>query len=589
MDRFIPTGNEFLSLPRINESSAAIEELGFLSMGLKGMIELSGSQDLPLFLPYIEGADGLKLKWSRDNYWIPSATAENEALSYTLKVLAPISERGFIIHMELRAKRDMSFSWGTKGSWLNTMHCVNENKPLEGKSYSYESGWNHGFIMDYRLGSPLFALAPMWDRECSYSFSQQGNEICYDIRRDESLRCGEGAELNIFWGFGFEEVAAATSAKEMLRRSYAYEYSKTANYLAQRSRFIKNEKLTKLYNENLFFCLFYSTGRSYDTEELICATSRSSRYYVSAAYWDRDSLLWSFPSVLSADKDLAREMLDYVFTRQRRNIGTHSRYIDGTVLEPGFELDELMAPIIALYSYVKESGDTEYLNESHVKAGVRQILTQLEAVRSEKQELYETFLQPTDDERVYPYLCYDNVLVWRALRYLAELYPSMSCELYSKADAVREAIFRSFVFENDKGKYLAWSVDLEGNHDIYDEPPGSLLLLPYYGFIERESELWKNTAAMIRSESYAYSFAGLPFSEIGCPHAPHPWVLSLCNSLLSGFEENAWDELERIRMDNGIACESVDEYTGELATGAAFATCAGFLCHSMRIAYEEEL
>ena len=26
-----------------------------------------------------------------------------------------------------------------------------------------------------------------------------------------------------------------------------------------------------------------------------------------------------------------------------RNIGVHSRFIDGTVLEPGFELDELMA------------------------------------------------------------------------------------------------------------------------------------------------------------------------------------------------------------------------------------------------------
>ena len=30
-------------------------------------------------------------------------------------------------------------------------------------------------------------------------------------------------------------------------------------------------------------------------------------------------------------------------------------------------------------------------------------------------ELYETLLQPTDDEIVYPYLTYDNALVWRAL------------------------------------------------------------------------------------------------------------------------------------------------------------------------------
>ena len=40
-------------------------------------------------------------------------------------------------------------------------------------------------------------------------------------------------------------------------------------------------------------------------------------------------------------------------------------------------------------------------------------------------------------------------------------------------------------------------------------------------------------------------------------------------------------------MDNGIACESVHPVTGTCMTGAAFATCAGFLCHSMKIALEE--
>ena len=34
---------------------------------------------------------------------------------------------------------------------------------------------------------------------------------------------------------------------------------------------------------------------------------------------------------------------------------------------------------------------------------------------------YETFLQPTDDLRLYPYLAYDNALVWKALTILAAL------------------------------------------------------------------------------------------------------------------------------------------------------------------------
>ena len=41
-------------------------------------------------------------------------------------------------------------------------------------------------------------------------------------------------------------------------------------------------------------------------------------------------------------------------------------------------------------------------------------------------------------------------------------------------------------------------------------------------------------------------------------------------------------------MDNGIACESVDEYSGECATGEAFATCAGFLAYAINYSFGEE-
>ena len=92
---------------------------------------------------------------------------------------------------------------------------------------------------------------------------------------------------------------------------------------------------------------------------------------------------------------------------------------------------------------------------------------------------------------------------------------------------------------------------------------------------------------MIRSPAYEYSFADSPIAEIGCAHAPYPWILSLCNSLLCGHAEQAFRELEILEMDNGIACESVDPVRGTCTTGAAFATCAGFLCHSMKTAHEE--
>ena len=436
--------------------------------------------------------------------------------------------------------------------------------------------------MDYRVGFPAFALAPMSDHAGKSEWAQTEDGISYQISCELNAKAGQEEEFTIFWGLGFEEVAAATSAKEQLRRGWDWLYRKTADWLDKRTVQLPTPELTEVYNVNQFFCLFYATGRTFDTEELVCATSRSTRYYVSAAYWDRDSLLWAFPTILRADAALAKEVLTYVFTRQRQNIGVHSRFIDGTMLEPGFELDELVAPVLALQAYLSKTRDEAFLQERFVQDGLSLILARLREARHPDTALYETFLQPTDDEIVHPYLTYDNVLVWRALQLLADWRPAQRGSLLAEADAVRAAIFTHCVKKDTDGQpYFAWSVDLAGHHDVYDEPPGSLQLLPYYGFCERTDVIWQNTVRMIRSADYKFSFAGKPIAEIGCPHAPWPWVLSLCNSLLCGHAEQALRELTIMPMDNGIACESVDADTGECTTGSAFATCAGFLCHAL--------
>ena len=386
------------------------------------------------------------------------------------------------------------------------------------------------------------------------------------------------------FGSGFEEVAAATSAKEMLRQGFDRELEKTCNWLLERERTVGDPGLDEILNINLFFSYFFGGGKTLDTEEFVLMTSRSPRYYVSAAYWDRDSLLWSFPAILLADTETAREMLYYVFTRQIRNVGIHSRFIDGTLLEPGFELDELCAPVIALLRYVEHTGDTQILHEAWIRNGLERILKRLRTKRHPDTALYETFLQPTDDLRVYPYLTYDNVLVWYCFRKLAKYYPEYA-QLEAEAQAVKMAIDAHCVKEKDGKKMFAWSVDLAGNWDIYDEPPGSLLLLPHYGFCSFDDEVWQHTVELIRRKNYPYSFADCPIAEIGCPHAPHPWVLSIANSFLSGKREEARKHLSLCKLDNGIACESVDEYTGESTTGDAFATCAGFLAYAIDTAF----
>lgn len=593
MERYLPTGNEMISLPKVNEITAGIEDFTYLSMQHKGMIEVRGSETLPLIQPFItisgQEISLTEFNWCREHYWIPSLQAKAGNNDFAMTILTPIGERGFAMKLSITGAEDASVVWGLKGCWESSWHCINGDKKLEGTAHCYESPWNFSVIFDFRCGTPVFAFAPMCDCETKADCSVEDNAVTYMLSRTDTLVKGKTLDMVFYWGVGYEEVAAATSAKEMLRRGWDWEYNRTDAWLGQRICQMPTPKLTEIYNTNLFFCIFYATGITLDSEELICATSRGTRYYVSAAYWDRDVLLWAYPAILDADPELAENILYYIFGRQRKNLGIHSRYIDGTVLEPGFELDELMAPVIALESYVEKTGNKQILEDANIQKSICQILKVLESMRHPEIALYETFLQPTDDEIVYPYLTYNNVLVWRSMIALAKLYPQKYASLTAVAENIKAAIYEHCVFQTEKGKlYFGWSVDLNGQHNIYDEPPGSLQLLPYYGFCESNDEIWRNTVSMIRSPDYEYSFANYPIAEIGCAHAPYPWILSLCNSLLCGFEDQAFRELESMEMDNGIACESVDPVTGICTTGAAFATCAGFLCHSMKIAKEKK-
>ncbi|WP_418667735.1 glycoside hydrolase family 125 protein [Allofournierella sp.] len=588
-ERYLPTGNEMVSLPRIDQATAGIEDFTFLHMNYKGLVDVRGG-GLPLILPFVETEGGQAplcgLRWQRLGHWVPQFHARAGAAALTGTYLAPVEERGFALRLEIHnpTAAPLSLTLGVKGEWAESWHCVNEDKPIDGVKHCFQSPWNGGLVFDLRCGVPMFCFAPMADRPCRSTHTAENGAVQYEIGCDLTLAPGQEAALTLYWGLGFEEVAAATSAKEMLRQGYEAELARTLAWLGARTLDLGDEALTRLYNLNLFFCIFYSTGVTLDTEELVLVTSRSPRYYVSAAYWDRDSLFWSFPAILDADPPLARRMLEYVFGRQRRNLGVHSRFIDGTVLEPGFELDELMAPVLALERYVGATGDTAFAAEPQVQKGLGEVLQKLATKKASQADLYETFLQPTDDERVHPYLTYDNVLVWRGLRALAKLLPGRQ-DLACQAGQVRAAIGAHCVKTDAAGRpYYAWSVDLSGGHDVYDEPPGSLQLLPYLGFCSPQDEVYQNTVAMIRSPEYKYSFAASPIAEIGCPHAPHPWILSVANSLLCGRVGHSLAILRKASMDNGIVCESIHEVTGEAATGQAFATCAGFLCHSLRTA-----
>ena len=68
---YLPTGNEWVSLPTLQARTGALESFSFLHMGYKGLIEQRGGASLPLMTPFFETegerASLQSLTWGRNS------------------------------------------------------------------------------------------------------------------------------------------------------------------------------------------------------------------------------------------------------------------------------------------------------------------------------------------------------------------------------------------------------------------------------------------------------------------------------------------------------------------------------------------
>ena len=132
MPAYQVTGNEYVSLPAIREDTGAVQGLTVLHMGAKGLLELCGG-DAPLIAPVVRvaGQEAMlaKLRWRRENAWVPVAQGEAQGLTVTLTYLCPLGERAFFMRLEAKNRRDAPLEvWlGVRGQWTRTLHEVNGN------------------------------------------------------------------------------------------------------------------------------------------------------------------------------------------------------------------------------------------------------------------------------------------------------------------------------------------------------------------------------------------------------------------------------------------------------------------------------
>lgn len=590
------TGNEYISLPEILPGRGGIVSAGLIHCGNAGLLEFTGTKSNPLLEPVITvnhrkvNLKGI-LAWSYRDHWLPCFYGKWEQGEISGKIVCPPGHRGCFYQLTLRnlSRERWFLEWGWQGTWSKLFHTASGRSELKDKHPVYTDDDHRTLILDARSGAPLAALALCPSLSERWVIRKRKNraslswDFCLLSRRH--LEPNRDITVTLYIAASRNASGASAIAADLQRRETKALEQETRFWLQQRHISHKNPSLERVMRRNLFFSYFYSLGRSIDNDTLVCTTSRSPHYYKNAAFSERDSLLWSFPAVLMIDPKTAREVLIAVFSRHTKKAGEYLQYVNGTLLYPGFALDQLVAYFIALKFYMEKTRDNNFIRDVNIGSGLKQLITKTSEWYDPVTGLYKTTLDPSGEPAGYPFLIFNNALLQQSFEFLGSLQAKgwgLEFEgFYNKSALLREAIKNNGIVEGPCGPMFAWSVDGCGNHHLYDTPSGSLQLLAYYGFCSHSDKVFVNTVKWIRSAHNAFYHTDKPLGEAGSMHATGPWPLGAANDLLA-LNEGKGEMLKHAQMDNGFCCESIDPETGKAVTGKAFASAAGFLAYSLR-------
>lgn len=596
----LPTGNEWISLPDIRADDGALSTFNVISMRHRGLLQVGGENGGPVIQPYftVQGKPLPlhHLSWELLEYWIPTGHLTVNGMEVTLTYCAPPSSWAAFLRLTITNHRasPVPVTLGERSSWGSISRVTYVPVALRGERTVGAAPWvDSGEVFSYITTDTQFSWSVLHPGStATVAAPPLTAEPASDASRLVTLAPGETAESLFILGVGVEEFSAAHSARalqELLDRYGADEVlNQAAAWCRARTRTTGQADLDLMMNRNFLFTELYAWGRTIDTEQWVGVTSRSPRYYVSAAYWDRDAMLWSFPALLDVDPAMASKALEYALTTQLPNTGTHSRFIDGVVLEDGFQLDEAAAPVIALAGYMRRTNDLAFLNRHREALNTLRdrILSRLD----HETGLYSSLQDSQDEYQPLPFLTYDNALVWRALLDLSKLYRSLNDAATAQrmsefAASLHAAVLKYCVAAGAPGAdgpIFASATD--GKRAIFtDIPPGSLMKLPTLGFVPESDPVFARTYRWLHSANYKYSYEAQPYGLPGSYRLPFTPSWTVADHLqLKAGRERALKILRASHWDGGIFTEGVDPSTAKMdLAGRAFATAAGYIAHAI--------
>jgi hypothetical protein len=149
-------------------------------------------------------------------------------------------------------------------------------------------------------------------------------------------------------------------------------------------------------------------------------------------------------------------------------------------------------------------------------------------------------------------------------------------------EEVAAALWQRCTVDWDGVRVIGGSADLKGNVAIYDDPEGSLRLLPFLGFCSEDDPIWSDTMDMLHSKQYPLwqGESGHPGLS-GRSRPQEASMAALCASLFGPRREQAIATLMGLDLPGGIAGQAWDPETGRIVRGPWAAAEAGFLAWAL--------
>jgi len=372
-------------------------------------------------------------------------------------------------------------------------------------------------------------------------------------------------------------------------------YQKTYDWLEEQSKKIKDEGMRRLF-KNCFLSTLTTTVKPKDDGSVYVFTGDIP------AMWLRDSSSQINPYVrlCNIDPDMAATVKG-VIKRQFFYIGIDP-YANAFNEEPNghghkditkrnawvwerkFEIDSLCYPVWLAKKYYEQTSDTEIFDDLFVNT-MKTILNVFETEQDHDKNSDYYFLregmysQDTLDRNGKGALCKVNGLVWSAFRpsddkckygylipsnmfivvisdFLIKVFEKIRPEPFLCAsfkrlrDSVAGGLEECAVFTDEKGvRKYAYETDGFGNaYFVDDANMPSLLSLPYLGYCDANSEIYKETRKFLLSESNKFYYKGKYACGIGSPHTPenYIWHLGLIIQGLTSLDDN--EKIEILKM-----------------------------------------